>query len=842
MRSRSPDDGMPAARAGMTQASAGDAATGIVALGVCATRVGELERFLGAVGDDGGLAYVVVLDPAVDRDAARGVLSRLSEACPLPVQAADDGRAISAGHVYVADGEDGVAIDGERLRRVAHDGATASAPIDFFMRALASERGEHSVGVLLTERSADGSLGMRAIREAAGLTLADGDGARIDGASGPVADIIAGAGQLPARIIEHRRALARVDLPLPRGPGQRAALEQILLLLRAHTGHDFSHYKKTSLARRIERRLSLHQLDGYSDYVDYLRENTRELSLLFKELLIGVTRFFRDAEAWQALQQVLPALLEAMPVDRPLRAWVAGCSTGEEAYTLAIVLQECIEQLPGQVRRVQIFATDLDGDAIERARSGWFPPGIANDVDPARLRRFFVAEPDGYRICRDIRERVVFAPHNVFMDPPFTRLDLLVCRNLLIYLEPELQRKLFPLFHFCLNPDGILLLGSAETVGRQSSLFSAHDPRARLYRREADSQRIDDLEFPARLQRGSRAPVRRVEANLQQQAEQLLLQRFAPAAVLVNSQGDVLYINGRTGRYLEPAAGRANWNIYAMARKGLGQELAIALPRALREKCRIDCPGVEVSGEAGTCRVDLAVYGIDEPDALHGLAFVMFSESRQPGLSGDGVDDAARDPLQHELQLAREAVRTTREEMQSQQEELRSANEELQSTNEELQSANEELTTSKEEMQSLNEELQACNAELQAKLDELSRAESDIDNLFAVTDEAVLFLDPALRVRRYSGPAGRIFKLVPADVGRCLSDFVSDLDYAELPADVDEVLRSLVACDKQVPARDGRCYRVRIRPYRTRAQVIDGVVMCLAETRTATQQEWGARR
>jgi two-component system CheB/CheR fusion protein len=827
----------------------------IVGIGTSAGGLEALEQFFKGVPAASGLAFVVIqhLDPT-----HQGMLPELLQrVTPMKVAQAADRMPVKPDCVYVIPPNKNLSI----LRGVLHlleleAPRGARLPIDFFLRALADDQRERSIGVILSGMGSDGTLGVRAIKEVAGLVLAqDPASARFDSMPRHVidagmADIVAPAHELAQRILETTRHVATTrTAPEPERPPHEGGLDKILILLRARSGQDFSLYKKNTLYRRIERRMSVHQLDTIEAYVHFLGENPQELDLLFKELLIGVTNFFRDPPAWACLQeQGLPALLADCPDGRILRAWVVACSTGEEAYSLAISFSEAIDRA-GRTGRVmlQIFATDLDQDAIDRARQGLYPANIAADLSSKRLARFFNDENGAYRVRKEIREMVVFAPHNVAMDPPFTKLDILTCRNLLIYLGPELQAKLLPLFHFSLNPGGILFLGSAEAVGRFGDLFVPMDPKARLFRRSDGSLRAIDMEFPSK-----HVPIERGAANLQPAppilnlqslAEQLLLQRFAPAAVLVNATGDILYISGRTGKYLEPAAGKANWNIYPMAREGLRHELMITLPKALRDREPVTRPGIRVDTDGGPRSIDLTVHPVDEPQALRGMAMIVFSDvpAAPPApapAAGTGRSGSKRvTELELALKRAHEELQAAREQMQTREEELRSTTEEFQSTNEELQSTNEELTTSKEEMQSLNEELQTLNAELQSKVDELSLASNDMKNLLNSIDVAIVFLDNALHVRRFTTQLTRMFKLIPGDVGRPLSDIATDLDYPALQDDAREVLRTLVLSDKEIPTRDGRWFHVKTMPYRTADNVIDGVVMTFTDISGAKKLE-----
>jgi chemotaxis methyl-accepting protein methylase len=851
MAEQEPDPGASAGTAKSRKASPGESFP-IVGIGASAGGLEALEQFLSRVPADSGMAYVVVqhLDPT-----HKGMMPELLQrATAMPVLQARNRLKVKPDHVYVIPPNRDMSI----LRGALYLFEPAAPrglrlPIDFFLRSLAEDRHQLAVGVILSGMGSDGSAGMRAIKENAGLALAQ-DPAMAAFSAMPrsaidagLVDIVAPAAELPARILASLGHGARAADADPAIVGQlQSGLEKVLILLRAHNGQDFSLYKKTTLYRRIERRMGIHQIDRIATYVRFLQENPQELELLFREFLIGVTSFFRDPAAWDSLRDAaLPSLFARSGSGRTLRAWVPGCSTGEEAYSLAIVFREAIEKhRPAGRFSLQIFATDLDTDAIDRARQGHYPANIVADVPPDRLTRFFVATDNGYQVGKEIRETVVFAPQNLIQDPPFTKLDLLLCRNLLIYFSAELQKKLLPLFHYSLAPGGVLFLGNSETVGGATDLFAPLDAKARIFGRIDAPAKAIEMDFPARFRSH---PVGEGEArgappaNLQTLADQVLLRQFAPAAVLVNDRGDIVYINGRTGRYLEPAAGKANWNIHAMAREGLRGEIGSALHQVARNRGRIERPDIRVTDDGTPRRVALVVQMIEEPEPLRGMLMVVFNElpplpeTRKAG--GRTPRGARHAELESELQQARDEVRAMREEMQVSQEELKSANEELQSTNEELQSTNEELTTSKEEMQSLNEELQTLNVELQSKVDDLSSANNDMQNLLNSTEIATVFLDNRLHVRRFTPLATRVIKLIAADAGRPLSDLVTDLDYPALEDDAREVLRTLMFSEKQIATRDGRWYSVRIMPYRTMDNVIEGVVITFIDISVAKRLE-----
>jgi len=819
----------------------------IVGIGASAGGLEALEQFLAGVPVGSGMAFVVVqhLDPTY-----KGMLPELLQRCtPMPVVQITDNLAIRPDTVYVIPPNHDLSL----LRRTLyllepHAPRGLRLPIDFFFRSLAADLQEQGIGVVLSGMGSDGTLGLRAIKEKAGLALVqDPSSAKFDGmpqsaiATG-LADIVAPADQLPGRILAFVGHLPLVPTPGPAAgdtvPGA-SDFDKVVILLRDRTGHDFSLYKKTTINRRIERRMAIHQLDRIADYVRLLRENPAELDLLFRELLIGVTSFFRDPAVWEALvERVVPEMIAAAPDGAVLRAWVAGCSTGEEAYSLAIVFREALAGAsPPKRCTLQCYATDLDRDAIDRARAGRYPETIAADVSEERLNRYFVRDEKGYIVSKEVREMVVFAPQDLLADPPFTRLDLLCCRNLLIYLEPEVQRRLVPLFHYALNVGGVLVLGTAESVGGFTDLFGPIDPRLRLFRRTGASM-ATVLAFPAAFSPpcagpADPGPVPKPVANLQALADQVILREYAPAAVLTTGTGDILYINGRTGRFLEPAAGKANWNIFAMARDGLRLELTGAFRQAFRQEKPVALHGIRIGVNGGTVHVDVTVRRLAEPPALKGLVLVVITEvpathEAPAPARRKGRHEEVR-ALEERLLHAEEDLQTTREEMQSSQEELKSTNEELQSTNEELQSTNEELTTSREEMQSLNEELQTVNTELESRVADLSHVNDDMKNLLNSTSIATVFLDDTLKLRWYTAAMTTLVNLLPGDVGRPVTDIASDLFHPDLPRDAREVLRTLVPSEREVATREGRQFSVRTIPYRTLENRIDGVVIGFSE-------------
>jgi two-component system CheB/CheR fusion protein len=837
----------------MTKSNANKPIPPIIGIGASAGGLEALDAFLSHVPLASGLAFVVIqhLDPT-----HKGIMPELLQRItPMKVAQAENHMQVKPDCVYVIPPNKDLSIlHGKLYLLDPVESRGLRLPIDFFFRSLADDQHERAIGVILSGMGSDGTLGLRAIKENAGLALAqEPASAKFDAMPRSVidaglADIVAPPQELPQRIVDYINHAPR-GIPATADPPEtilplksQSELEQILILLRERTGNDFSLYKRKTIYRRIERRMGLHKIEAIAGYARYLREAPQELDLLFKELLIGVTNFFRDPFVWEYLaSKAIPALLDAYPAGKSLRAWVPACSTGEEAYSLAIVFKEALEQRKSQAGfSLQIYATDLDQDAIGKARLGFYPANISADVSDDRLSRFFIEEDGGYRMHKSIREMVIFAPQNIIMDPPFTKLDILTCRNLLIYLGPELQSKLIPLFHYALASHGILLLGNAETIGSFTHLFDPIDSKSRIYRRIENQLPISPVDFPIKYFPVSTEAEKELRSaysmasplpDLETLTDKLVLQNFSPAAVLVNADGDILYFSGRTGKYLEPAVGKANLNIHAMAREGLRQKLSLALKKARRQTEPVYMPGLTVGTNGGTQIINLTVQAIDKPEALRNKLLVVFSDvaTLPTGKPRRRTPGAAQKLIEAQLQQALDELKTTREEMQSSQEELKSANEELQSTNEELQSTNEELTTSKEEMQSLNEELQIVNAELQTKVEDLTWVNNDMTNLLNSMEIATVFLDKTLKIRRFTSHATRLFKLIPGDIGRPLSDIVTDLDYPQLMPDIQQVLQTLVFADKEMTTHDGRWFRIRIMPYRTQENWIDGVVITLID-------------
>ena len=831
----------------------------IVGVGASAGGLAALEAFFANVTADSGLAYVVVqhMDPTHEAMLA----SLLQRVTPLPVCEATNAMVIGPNKVYVIPPGSELTVNQGRLHlsRIRHPRGLG-LPIDVLFHSLAQDQRKRAIGVVMSGMGSDGTRGLKAIREQGGVALVQEPGSAQfssmpqSAIAAGCADIVALASELPQRIIA-AIAPAEASVQALEQPPKDApqALYTILSLLRDHCKHDLSLYKSSTLLRRIDRRLAVHDMDSMERYASFLQDNPGELDLLFAEMLIGVTSFFRDPSVWLELKEkVFPTMLARDNAPAHLRAWVVGCSTGEEAYSLAMLFQEVLQTTPGGDRhKLQIFATDLSADAISVARKGWYPAKALEAMAPERCQLFFTEQDGGFQLSKNIRDMVLFAHHDVILDPPFTRLDLLSCRNVLIYFKEALQRRLMPLFHFSLRPHGVLLLGASETVGRTQSLFTPLSSKSRLYVRNDHTFVAGGIDFPVNRHPPSRKTVPESlvskssvpSGNLQALADQLLLQTFSPPAVLVNPEGDIIYISGRTGRYLEPAAGKANWNIHAMARPGIRTQLAVALRQATQEHGTVELMGLQLDEDSSRV-LNITVQPLVEPNVMRGMVMVVFREVAVPKRSKSGraaITSADAAAMAQSLERANEEIRALRQEMQASKEELQAANEALQSANEELQSANEELTTSKEEAQSMNEELQTINGELQSKLDDLSLAQSDMHNLLNSTDIATLFLDNDLNVRRFTEQASSIFHLRDGDIGRPLSDLASTLKYPELHSDVQETLRILASSTKQVETTDGRWFSVRIMPYRTLTNMIQGAVLTFVDITKAKELEFRLR-
>ncbi|MDQ2769503.1 MAG: PAS domain-containing protein [Bacteroidota bacterium] len=828
----------------------------VVALGGSAGSLTAFEQFFRALPADCGMAFVVIIHLAPDQSSQLAQV--LQHFTLMPVQEATDGLHLRPNQVYVIPpNRDMSVLHGALLLFAPTQPPGRRLPIDFFFQSLAKDARERAVCIICSGLGTDGTLGLKMVMENFGMVMVQ-DPAEAEFDSMPrsalateFVDYVLPAAELPARLLEYvRRPTSRPRRDEAEASGKPAhALQKIFHLIRTQTGHDFSFYKRNTVFRRIERRMNAHQIDDFTHYVRFLQETPAEVEALFKELLIGVTKFFRDAEAFGQLKARLLPLLRQQPADATVRVWAPGCSTGEEAYSLAIVLLEVLEAgESGRHLTLQIFATDINPEAIDTARAGLYGDNIGSDVSAERLNRYFTRSDEGYRVKKEVRDAVVFAVHDLNKDAPFTRLDLLVCRNLLIYLSAELQRNLIPIFHYALNPGGLLLLGPSENLTGFQELFKPLDVKWKLSRRTELPSSIARLaNFPLTPARplvppllpsitGPMPPLTtRKEGPFAALVQRVLLRQYTPPAVVINPKGDILYVNGRTGRFLEPAPGLGGMNVFDMAREELNFELSEAVHQAVAGAQPVLAENVKLRLDSGTQLLRLTVKPLlGEGDDLAGLLLVVFEEQPTPrrprrGQAPAAIADIQARTLEKELHYTKHRLQSTIEEMESSVEELKSTNEELQSANEELQSTNEEAMTNKEEMQSLNEELMTLNMQYLSKTEELSQAANDMKNLLDATEIATIFLDNDLVIKRFTPPVHRIVPLLPADVGRPITHFASSLRYEALAHDVRQVLDRLVTLEANIQTTQGEWYAMRMLPYRTLDNYISGAVITFTD-------------
>jgi two-component system CheB/CheR fusion protein len=836
------------------------AASDLVVAGVGAS-AGGLEAFsqlLQSLPQDPGLAIVLVQHLAPLHDSALALL--LSGRTNLPVVQATEGMQIERNHLYVIPPNVQMGIENGRLHLMPRPSDRSQyTPIDFFLHSLAESFQDRSIAVILSGTASDGTVGVREVKAVGGITIAQKpETAKYDGmpraaiATGLV-DLVVSPSEIAAELVRiASHPLRHAPSPAPEADEQeeeltgprREHLEQIFTMLRTLTGVDFRRYKRPTILRRLQRRMVLHKITRVEEYLTFLRENLGEVHALYQDILIHVTRFFREPDSFAAIAtHVLPKIVAARRDGQLIRVWVSGCSTGEEAYSVAIVLVEFLGERLGTVP-VQIFATDVSEAAIEHGRAGLYSESIVADVSSARLRRFFTKVDGGYRISKTVRDLCIFARQDLTRDPPFSKLDLIVCRNVLIYLGTELQKKLMGLFHYALKPTGFLLLGNAETVGPHTELFAVADKANRIYQKKLAGVpevhfRIDQSPaVPLQLRRGT-ALVREDFRTVQAEANRLMQDRYAPPGVIVDDNLRTIQFRGQTGTFLEPAPGDPTLNVLKMAREGLLHELRSALQEARRTKAPARRKAVRVKTNGSWRMIDLEVLPLpaEQPHFL-----VLFEDPtrgaerprqrpagrrREPMPRGRASAQVAR--LQQELASSREYMQSIIQELEAANEELQSANEEVLSANEELQSTNEELDTAKEELQSTNEELNTVNEELHGRNEELSRLNSDLMNLLGSVQIAIVIVASDLRIRRFTPMAEHVLNLIPGDVGRPIGHIKPNIECPDLEDLIVQVVDTVTPYERNVRDGGGKWYSLRIRPYKNIENRIDGAVLALFE-------------
>jgi two-component system CheB/CheR fusion protein len=830
----------------------------VVGIGASAGGLDAFQKFFDALPPKSGMAFILIqhLDPTHQSM----MVDLLAGHTRMTVQQAADGMPIEREHVYVIPPGSYLSVRNGALHLSApRERHGARMPFDFFLCSLAEEVGERAICVILSGTGADGSLGLKAIKENGGLVIAQKpDEAGFDGMprsaiSTAAVDLVLPVAKIPEILANYGRQTylkGEHDGAAPRARAENG-LADIVELLRTKTPHDFALYKPGTLQRRIERRMAMAAIADSRRYLEILQKDAGELELLAKDLLINVTRFFRDPEIFAFLaKEIVPELVRKHGLDRPLRIWVAGCSTGEETYSIAMLFLEEIAAA-GRNIKLQVFASDVDGDAVAFARNGIYPETIEADVPPARLARFFIKEDHSYRVVPGLREAAVFTVQDVLADPPFSRLDLVCCRNLLIYLRPEAQEKVLLLFHFALREGGVLFLGGSETVGRLSDRFEPISRTQRFYR-HIGRIRPGEVDFPvgAGLRPlGPQEEQKRVPQGLRlsEIVQRLLLETYGPASVLINRRNECLYYLGSTDRYLRVIPGEPSRDLLAMAREGLRNKLRAAIHRANEEHARAVVTGAQVRYDGDAVTVSVAAQPFrNEGEELVLVSFI--EEAQRPQRAGRSVkepEDISRvAELEHELDATRKELLDTIRELDASSEEQKAINEEALSVNEEFQSTNEELVTSKEELQSLNEELTALNSQLQETLERQRSTSNDLQNILYSSDVATLFLDGDLNIRFFTPAAKSIFSVIATDIGRPLADLTPLVADANLLANARTVLTNLVPWKHEIQAHDGTWHIRRILPYRTHDNRIEGVVITftdISEIKAAEQRIEAAR-
>jgi two-component system CheB/CheR fusion protein len=821
----------------------------VVGLGASAGGIRAIEKFLEHMPPDSNLAFVVILHLSPEHES--NLPSLLQRKTSMPVLQVKEQIKVEPNHVYVIPPAKHLAMEDGHIRLIEPEHQKGRrVPIDLFFRTLAETYTTHSIGVILSGTGTDGTLGLRRIKERGGVAIAqDPTEAEYDGMPRSVinaglVDFVLPAAAIPEKLVDLRQTTEKIRV-WPEGnqmPNEEdlEALRGVLSFLRARTNHDFSSYKRSTILRRVARRLQVNSQQSISEYLHFLRDHPGEAQELLRDLLISVTNFFRDSEAFDALKKlVAPKVFEGKDIGHQVRVWVTGCATGEEAYSIAIILLEYAETL-GHQPNIQIFATDIDDGGIANARDGVFTESIEADVSPERLQRFFTKEDHRYRIKKEVRELVMFAQHNVLRDPPFSKLDMVSCRNLLIYLNRETQERVLETFHFALRQNGYLYLGASESAENLPELYTSVEKKHRIYIRRSIAKALAYIPQILASGRWDEKMPRIVSADRKafsySELHHTLLEHYAPPSLLINQDYDIVHLSENAGQYLRFAGGEPTRNLLKIVRPDLRMDLRAALFAATKgEKKESEVRNVRLKLDGEKRLVNISVRRVEQPEAIRNFLLIIFEDATAPRQVETASDaEAKRLPgeiegvvrqLDDELQRTKDQLRATIEQYETSTEELKASNEELQAINEELRSTTEELETSKEELQSVNEELTTVNFELKDKIDEISRFNSDLQNLMAATDIGTIFLDRNLNIKRYTPRAQELFNIISSDIDRPFGHLTHKLEYTHFPEDASRILESLSRIEREVRSSDGRWYIIRILPYRTITDKIDGVVI-----------------
>lgn len=826
----------------------------IVGIGASAGGLEAFKEFFSAMPEKNGMAFVLIqhLDPT-----HKSMLTELiRKFTKMIVTEVTDGLVVKPDNVYVIPPNKEMAIlDGKLHLLDPIEARGFRRPIDYFLESLSKDRKENAVGIILSGTGTEGAISLKSIRGEGGLSIVqDPTTAKYDGmprsaVAAGVADYILPVKEIPAKLISYDK-LRKIELfkeDVVAEPSN-GLLEKIFILLRNATGCNFNNYKKNTIIRRIEKRMAMNHIHKLEDYVKYLRIKPEEVNNLYGELLIGVTSFFRDKEVFEHLnEKAISKIVKNKTNGDTIRVWVPACSTGEEAYSIAILFDEAIRKFKKNLS-LQLFASDIDEKAVKIARMGLYPDSITTSVNDERIKRYFQSEVNAFRIKKEIRDRIVFAEQNVINDPPFSKLDLISCRNLLIYLNTETQQKLFTLFHYALNANGILFLGNSESLGESSDLFTSLDRKSKIFlKKSIKLDSYNDLNFILEpRQVNLKTAVKLGDANyvknsLGELIAGLLLTKYAPACVIINRVGEAVYFSGDTGKYLQHSPGKASLNIIDMASEGLKSILRSLIAKARKDNSPQERKGAQIKTNKKTQVIDLSVTPITQFEPDQNYVMVTFEDqlplaTKKSSVGVKVIEDASEiQALEQELDSTKEYLRSTIEELEVSNEELKSSNEELQSSNEELQSTNEEMETSKEELQSINEEMITVNNELQQKMEELSHSNNDMSNLLANTKIGMVFLDRDLKIRRYTPSATKIINVIVTDIGRPITNLSTNIKYDNLGKDAESVLENLTPIQVLAAGLDNSWYQVKIVPYITSENVVEGVVLTFVDITTERQ-------